>query len=192
MVMIISRFLNIPPPWVLKLRMSLGSPGSTHLIFVGDFCRRFLRASRFHVRKALDFFWIACQARKDSSFFVFYENADVMEYETSRKLVCNVHLTEWKSRSMTPSQCLAWTGRRDKRGLPICLSDMKYLISYLGAYIKSCDSESAPRAHKTGLPPSMTRRSLTVFEGIVRFVLPLCSLLRKRPNPKSQPSKPQS
>ena len=118
MVMIISRFPNIPAPCVLKLWMSLGSPLSTHLIFVGGFCRRFLRARQFDVRKALEFFWVACQARKDSSVFDFYENVDVMEYEKSRELVCSVHLPEWNSRSMTPSRCLAWTGRRDKLAYP--------------------------------------------------------------------------
>ena len=51
--------------------------------------------------------------------------------------------------------------------------------------MKSCDSESASRANKTGLPSSMTLRSLAVFEGIVRFVLPLCSLIRKRANPET-------
>ena len=185
MVMITSRFPNIPAPCVLKLWMSAGLPLSIRLIFAGNFCRRFLRARQFDVKKAIDFFRVICQARKDSSLFDFYENVDVTEYEQTRKLVCSVHLPEWKSRSLTPSQCLAWTGRRDKRGLPICLFDMKYFISNLGAYMKSCNSESARRGNKTGLPSSMTLRSLAVFEGIVRFVLPLCSLIRKRPNPET-------
>ena len=165
--------------------MSPGSPLSIHLIFAGNFCRRFLHARQFDVKKALDFFRVACQARKDSSFFDFYENVDVIEYEQTRKLVCSFHLPEWTSQSLTSPQCLAWTGRRDKRGLPICLFNMKYLTSNLGAYIKSCGPESAPRVTTTGLPSLMTLRSLGVFEGIVRFVLPLCSLIRKRPNPET-------
>ena len=107
-----------------------------------------------------------------------------MDYEKSRKLVCSVPLQEQKFHFLTPLQCLAWTGRRDKRGLPICLFDMKYLSS-LGSYMKSCDSQSAPRATTTGLPTLMTLHSVALFEGMVRFVLPLCSLIRKRPNPET-------
>ena len=185
MVMIASRFPSIPAPCVLKLWMSPGSPLSMHLIFAGTSCRRFLRARQFDVKKALDFFRVACQARKNNSFFDFYENVDVVDYEQTRKLVCSVPSPERKFQFLTPLQCLAWTGRRDKRGLPICLFDMKYLTSDLGAYMKSCESQSAPRATTTGLPSSMTLRLLAVFEGTVRFVLPLCSLIRKRPNPET-------
>ena len=94
MAMITSRFPNIPAPYVLKLWMSPGSPLSIHLTFAGNFCRRFLRARQFDVKKALDFFRVACQARKDSSFFEFYENVDVTEYEQNSKLVCSVQLQE--------------------------------------------------------------------------------------------------
>ncbi len=91
---------------------------------------------------------------------------------------CNYH-------SLTPLQFMAWTGRRDKRGLPICLLDMKYLTSNLEAYKESCDSLSTSRPTPTGLPSAVTLRSLAVFEGMVRFVLPLCSLIRKRPSPET-------
>lgn len=77
---------------------------------------------------------------------------------------------------------MAWTGRRDKRGLPICLFDIKYITSNLEAYKKSCDSLSTSRATPTGLPSAVTLCSLAVFEGMVRFVLPLCSLICKRPS----------
>ncbi|KAL9070719.1 MAG: hypothetical protein Q9161_004652 [Pseudevernia consocians] len=100
-------------------------------------------------------------------FLKFYENVEVVDYEETRKLF------------------MAWTGRRDKRGLPICLFDMKYLTSNLEAYKKSCDSLSTSRATSTGLPSAVTLRSLAVFEGMVRFVLPLCSLVRARPSPET-------
>lgn len=87
--------------------------------------------------------------------------------------------------SLTPLQCMAWTGRQDKRGLPICLFDMTYLTSNLDAYKKSCDSLSTSRPTPTGLPSAVTLRSLAVFDGMVRFVLPLCSLVRKRPSPET-------
>lgn len=62
---------------------------------------------------------------------------------------------------------------------------MKYLTSNLEAYKESCDSLSTSRPTSTGLPSAVTLRSLAVFEGMVRFVLPLCSLVRKRPSPET-------
>lgn len=90
-----------------------------------------------------------------------------------------------RCRSLTPLQCMAWTGRRDKRGLPICLFDMAYLTSNLGAYKKSCDSLNTFRPTPTRLASAATLRSLAVFDGMVRFVFPLCSLIRKRPSPET-------
>lgn len=86
---------------------------------------------------------------------------------------------------LTPLQCMAWTGRRDKRGLPVCLFDMAYLTSNLDAYKKSCDSLDTSRPTPTGVPSAVTIRSLAVYEGMVRFVLPLCSLVRERPSPET-------
>ena len=84
--------------------------------------------------------------------------------------------------SLTPLQCMAWAGRRDKRGLPVCLFDMAYLTSNLDAYKKSCDSLDSSRPAPTGVPLAVTLRSLTAFDGMVRFVLLLCSLVDKRPS----------
>lgn len=70
---------------------------------------------------------------------------------------------------------MAWTGCRDKRGLPICFIDIKYLTSNLEAYKKSCDALSASRLIQTGLPSAMTFCLLAVLEGMIRFVLPLSS-----------------
>lgn len=137
-----------------------------HLTSARPPCRRFLRARQFHVQKALDFFWAPCQARNDSSFVRFYENVDVVDYEETRKLF------------------MAWTGCRDKRGLTICLFDMKYLTSNLGSFKKSCDFSSIAQPTPTGLPSAVTLRAVAVFEGMVRFVWPLCSRIRKRPSPE--------
>ena len=105
---------------------------------------------------------------------------------TTKKLASlSVVFPKRNCHSLIPLQFMAWTGRRDKRGLPICLFDMKYLTSNLEAYIKSCDSLSTSRATSTGLPSAVTLRSLAVFEGMVRFVLPLCSLVRARPSPET-------
>ena len=87
--------------------------------------------------------------------------------------------------SLISLQNMAWTGRRDKQGLPICLFDLRYVASNLEAYKKSCDSQSTSRPIPTGSPSAVTLRSLAVFEGMVRFVLPLCSLIRKRPSPEA-------
>ena len=60
-----------------------------HLTSARLSCRRFLRARQFDVRKAVDFFRAACQARNDSNFDKFYENLDIDDYEDTRKLVCH-------------------------------------------------------------------------------------------------------
>lgn len=86
--------------------------------------------------------------------------------------------------SLTPLQFMAWTGCRDKRGLTICLFDMKYLTSNLGSFKKSCDFSSIAQPTPTGLPSAVTLRAVAVFEGMVRFVWPLCSRIRKRPSPE--------
>ena len=78
---------------------------------------------------------------------------------------------------------MAWTGRRDKRALPVCLFDMAYLTANLDSYKKCCDSLATSRPIPTGSPSVVTLRSLAVFDGMVRFIFPLCSLVRKRPCP---------
>lgn len=55
-----------------------------------------------------------------------------------------------------------WTGRRDRRGLPICFFD----ISYLDAQRMKSYTGSA----------NEVIRALTVHDGLTRFVLPLCSM----------------
>lgn len=103
---------------------------------------------------------------------------------TTKKLggLC-VRFPKRKYHFLTTLQFMTWTGRRDKRGLPIYLFNMKYLTSNLEAHYLSCGSLSTSRPTRTGLPPAATLRSLAVSQGIVRFVLPLCSLIRKRPSP---------
>ena len=96
-----------------------------------------------------------------------------------------VMFSKRSSSPLTPLQCMAWTGRRDKRALPICLFDMAYLTSNLDAYKKSCDSLATSGPTPTGSPSVVTLRSLAVFDGMVRFVFPLCSLIRKRPSPET-------
>ena len=106
--------------------------------------------------------------------------------QTTKKLASLCVMFPKRSyRSLILLQFMVWTGRRDKRGLPICLFDMKYLISNLEAYKKSCNSLSTSHLKPTRLSSAVTLRSLAVFEGMVRFVLPLCSLVRKRPSPEA-------
>jgi hypothetical protein len=55
-----------------------------------------------------------------------------------------------------------WTGRRDKRGLPICFFD----ISHLGSdTMKSYINSKRQVVH-----------ALTVHDGLTRFALPLCAM----------------
>ena len=102
---------------------------------------------------------------------------------TMKKL--SVRFSKRKYQNLTPLQFMAWTGRWDKRGLPICLFNMKYLTANLNAYKESYDYLSTLRPTPTGLPSAVTLCSLAVFEGMVRFTLPLCSLVRTRPSPET-------
>lgn len=96
-----------------------------------------------------------------------------------------VLLPKCRYSSLTPLQCMAWTGRRDKQALSICLFDMAYLTANLGAYEKSCDSLATTLPTPTGSPLAVRLGSLAVFKGMVRFVFPLCSLVRKKPSPET-------
>ncbi len=71
-----------------------------------------------------------------------------------------------------------WTGRRDKRGLPIYLYEVHKLDSKkMVAYSSSTSKNKAGGA----APPRMLRL-FALFENMTRFVMPLCSAVPGRPN----------
>lgn len=74
-----------------------------------------------------------------------------------------------------------WTGRRDKRGIPVYLYevgklDSKKMIAYSSATSKS---------KAQGPSPSRMLRLFALYENLTRFVMPLCSAVPGRPNPET-------
>ena len=58
-----------------------------------------------------------------------YENIEVEDFEKARVLVSKDLALSEKPLRLTPWESPHWSGRRDKRGLPICLFDIERLDS---------------------------------------------------------------
>ncbi|KAL1981715.1 hypothetical protein VTN96DRAFT_2272 [Rasamsonia emersonii] len=128
---------------------------------------RFLRARKFDVNGAFNQFKDTEEWRKNNNIESLYENIDVESYEESRR--------------MYPQ----WTGRRDRRGIPVYVFVVKHLNSKNMAEYTSKVSSSAPAdTHKSSKVPPRLLRLFALYENMLRFVLPLCSKL-PRPNPET-------
>ena len=84
--------------------------------------RRFLRARKFQQEPAYDQFTTTEKWRKDNSILELFESVDVEDYDAARRLVRRVTVLHCSSADRKPpadSQYPMWTGRRDKRGMPL-------------------------------------------------------------------------
>ncbi|KFA80621.1 hypothetical protein S40288_07532 [Stachybotrys chartarum IBT 40288] len=66
-----------------------------------------------------------------------------------------------------------WTGRRDKAGYPLCIFDLDRL------------DQAALKQYGKAAESGVNLDSLIFHDYLTRFVLPLCSVARDRPNPES-------
>ena len=139
--------------------------------------RRFLRADRFDVEKSYQRYTAACQMRDAVQLLQTYENIEVEEFEKARLLVSKDLSYSEKSCRLIPLEYPHWSGRRDKRGLPICLFDIDKLDSDTIAEYQSA------RTCATSLSSSALVRALAFHECLTRFILPLCSAVVERPEP---------
>ncbi|KAJ9666542.1 hypothetical protein H2201_003465 [Coniosporium apollinis] len=76
-----------------------------------------------------------------------------------------------------------WTGRRDKRGIPVYV----YEVAHLNPKTLTAHEQASPiRGSKDSrkAPPRMLRL-FALYENLVRFVLPLCSAIPDRPQPET-------
>ncbi|KAL8696629.1 MAG: hypothetical protein Q9224_002696 [Gallowayella concinna] len=101
--------------------------------------------------------------RQDNNLDALYEKIDIQDYQ--------------EARSVYPQ----WTGRRDKRGIPVYLYevaklDSKKMIAY---------SQATSKSKAKGPSPSRMLRLFALYENLTRFVMPLCSAVPGRPNPES-------
>ncbi|KAF3914559.1 hypothetical protein ABW21_db0201120 [Orbilia brochopaga] len=129
---------------------------------------RFLRARKFDVPSAVQQFSDTEAWRHETKIEQLYDTIDVQEYEHAR--------------SVYPQ----WTGRRDRRGIPVFLYKVSHLNSKtMDAYSKSTSSQkSSAKAASNSKTPDRLLRLFALYEAMTQFTLPLCSVL-PRPHPET-------
>ncbi|RMZ80514.1 hypothetical protein DV737_g2905, partial [Chaetothyriales sp. CBS 132003] len=128
---------------------------------------RFLRARKFDVAGAIGQFTDTERWLKEQRVEELYEHFDVDSYE--------------RARLVYPQ----WTGRRDRRGIPIYVFVIKDLDSKnVSSYQKESQKykESLPK-HKELKTPAKMLPLFALYHNLLHFVLPLVSTL-ERPNPE--------
>ncbi|KAL4866803.1 hypothetical protein BDV12DRAFT_172285 [Aspergillus spectabilis] len=129
---------------------------------------RFLRARRFDVNGAWGQFKDTEDWRKENAIEALYENIEVESYDAARR--------------MYPQ----WTGRRDRRGIPVYVFEIQHLNSKNMAIYNATmtDPEATAETHKTSKVPQRLLRLFALYENLLNFVMPLCSQL-PRPHPET-------
>ncbi|KAL2070231.1 hypothetical protein VTL71DRAFT_13257 [Oculimacula yallundae] len=128
---------------------------------------RFLRARRFAVADAFQQFQDTEDWRKANQLDTLYETIDLQQYEETRRLYPQ------------------WTGRRDRRGIPVYVYEVKHLnAKTMSAYEKSA-KETSSKATTDGKTPAKLLRLFALYENLIRFVMPLCTALTDREHPRT-------
>ncbi|PQE10161.1 phosphatidylinositol transporter protein [Rutstroemia sp. NJR-2017a WRK4] len=128
---------------------------------------RFLRARRFVVSDAIQQFADTEAWREANQLDQLYETIDLEQYEETRRLYPQ------------------WTGRRDRRGIPVYVFEVKHLnAKRMAAYEKSA-IETHSLAKTDGKTPGKLLRLFALYENLVRFVMPLCTVLTDREHPNT-------
>ncbi|GAB7361349.1 hypothetical protein MBLNU230_g1405t1 [Neophaeotheca triangularis] len=123
---------------------------------------RYLRARKFNPQEAFAQFKETEDWRKENELDKLYETIDIEEYEQTRRLYPQ------------------WTGRRDKRGIPVYVYEVAGLNSKaIEAY--SSSTSAAGMKTKSKVPVKMLRL-FALYENLCRFVMPLCSAIPDRPH----------
>ncbi|CAD6446356.1 7dee53d0-67d9-42c7-8f47-e25709e75d5c [Sclerotinia trifoliorum] len=128
---------------------------------------RFLRARRFIVADAFKQFSDTEQWREDNELDQLYETIDLEHYEETRRLYPQ------------------WTGRRDRRGIPVYVFEVSYLTGKrMAAYEKSA-VDTHTKSKQDGKTSGKLLRLFALYENLTRFVMPLCTVLTDRENPRT-------
>ncbi|KAF1984115.1 CRAL/TRIO domain-containing protein [Aulographum hederae CBS 113979] len=123
---------------------------------------RYLRARRFDPKLAFAQFKDTEDWRKKNSLEELYETIDVQEYDETRRLYPQ------------------WTGRRDRRGIPLYVFEVSHLNSKtVSAYESSVSKVPPPTGSDV---PTKMLRLFALYENLTRFVMPLCSAMTDRPH----------
>ncbi|KAL2267363.1 hypothetical protein VTJ83DRAFT_4640 [Remersonia thermophila] len=126
---------------------------------------RFLRARRWSVQDAYVQFRDTEEWRRRNQLEVLYDTIDLDAYEETRRLYPQ------------------WTGRRDRRGIPLYLFQIRHLESKtVSAYEKSTEATNASKAQTDGSTPQRLLRLFALYENLTRFTQPLCSAMNDRPH----------
>ncbi|KAK4693210.1 hypothetical protein P7C71_g4147, partial [Lecanoromycetidae sp. Uapishka_2] len=125
---------------------------------------RYMRARKFVPQDAFVQFKDTEIWRKQNDLDALYEKIDIHDYQ--------------EARSVYPQ----WTGRRDKRGIPVYLYEVGKLDSKKMIAYSSATSKSKVKGHQA---PSRMLRLFALYENLTRFVMPLCSAVPGRPNPET-------
>ncbi|THV49860.1 hypothetical protein BGAL_0176g00190 [Botrytis galanthina] len=128
---------------------------------------RFLRARRFIVVDALKQFSETEEWRKENELDQLYETIDLEHYEETRRLYPQ------------------WTGRRDRRGIPVYVFEVSYLTGKrMSAYEKSA-VDTHTKTKQDGKTSGKLLRLFALYENLTRFVMPLCTVLTDREHPRT-------
>ncbi|KAF2459326.1 CRAL-TRIO domain-containing protein [Lineolata rhizophorae] len=130
---------------------------------------RYLRARRFNPKEAFAQFKDTEDWRKENNLDRLYDTISVDEYEQTRRLYPQ------------------WTGRRDRRGIPVYLFEVAHLNSkavseYTNSTAKSSTAAGQPANSKV---PTKMLRLFALYENLTRFVMPLCSAIKERNHPET-------
>ncbi|KAI1876914.1 uncharacterized protein JN550_000986 [Neoarthrinium moseri] len=118
---------------------------------------RYLRARKWVPQDAYVQFNDTEVFRKANDIGVLYDTMDIDAYEASKKLYPR------------------FTGRRDRRGIPIYIYQVRHLdSSTVAKYEKSADTTYS-QAKTDGKTPGKLLRLFTLYENLTRFVQPLSS-----------------
>ncbi|KGO50389.1 hypothetical protein PEX1_016440 [Penicillium expansum] len=130
---------------------------------------RFLIARRFDPDGALKQFQEAYEFREEKHILRLYDLVDIANFEQARQIYPH------------------WTGRRDKKGLPIFMLDLDHLDKDAVARWESTRKNSPwiySQSEKVETPtPDMLQLASVYHDNLIRFILPLCSMMTDRPNP---------
>ncbi|TQS32408.1 hypothetical protein Golomagni_07274, partial [Golovinomyces magnicellulatus] len=127
---------------------------------------RYLRARRWVVEDAYTQFKETEDWRAANSLDLLYRTIDLDAYESSRRLYPQ------------------WTGRRDRRGIPLYLFEVRHLDSKtVSTYEKEGANSTFSEAKSDGKTPNGVLRLFSLYENLTRFVQPLSTELTDREFP---------
>ncbi|KAK3352430.1 CRAL-TRIO domain-containing protein [Lasiosphaeria hispida] len=128
---------------------------------------RFLRARKWVIPDAFKQFSETEEWRKLNHLDVLYDTIDLEAYDSTRRLYPQ------------------WTGRRDRRGIPIYLFEIRHLDSKTVAEYEKKADETYSKAHTDGSTSSKLLRLFALYENLTRFAQPLCTELPDRDNART-------